>query len=58
MEQALSSALNLDSKLFDNTDSLLTNVLLFGIRQNSTILKATLEFILSTKGFDEPLFIS
>ena len=55
-----SSLRNLDSKLFDNTDSLLTNILLFGkeslnIDQNTAILNATLEFIISTKRFDEPL---
>ena len=54
---------NLDSKRFDNTDSLLTNILLFGKEslntdQNTAILNATMEFILSTKRFDEPLFIS
>ena len=54
---------NLYSKLFDNIDSLLTNILLFGkgslnTDQNTAILNATMEFILSTKRFDEPLFIS
>ena len=53
---------NLDSKLFDNTDSLLRNILLFGKEslnadQNTAILNAAMEFILSTKNFDEPLFI-
>ena len=54
---------NLDSKLFDNTDSLLTIILLFGKEsvntdQNTTIFNATTEFILSTKRFDEPFFLS
>ena len=54
---------NLDSKLFDNNDSLLTNILLFGLEsfntnQNKTIVNANIIFILSTKRFDEPLFIS
>ena len=45
----------------ENTDSFLTNILLFGSKeslntnQNTAILNATLEFILSTKRFDEPL---
>ena len=48
---------NLDSKLFDNTDSPLTNILFFGkeslnTNQNTAILNATMEFILSTKRFD------
>ena len=54
---------NLDSKLFENTDSFLTNILLFGKEslnkdQNTAILNATLEFIISANRFDEPLFIS
>ena len=45
---------NLDSRLFDNTDSLLTNILLFDKQsrntdQNTAIVNATMEFILSTK---------
>ena len=44
----------------ENTDSFLTNILLFGkeslnTNQNTAILNATMEFILSTKRFDEPL---
>ena len=58
-----STLCNLDSKLFDNTGSLLTNTLLFGKEslntdQNTAIFNANMEFILSTKRFDEPLFIS
>ena len=54
---------NLDSKLCGNTDSLLTNSLLFdkeslNTDQNTAILNANMEFILSTKRFDESLFIS
>ena len=59
----LSTLRNLVSKLFDNADFLLTNILLFGkeslnTNQNTSILNAAMEFILSTKRFDEPLFIS
>ena len=44
----------------ENTDSFLTNILLFckeslNTNQNTAILNATMEFILSTKRFDEPL---
>ena len=54
---------NLDSKLFGNTDSFVTNILLFGkeslnTNQSMAILNATTEFTLSTKRFDEPLFIN
>ena len=43
--------MTVDSKLFGNTDSLLTNILLFGKESlnknhNTTILNATMEFIL------------
>ena len=54
---------NLDRKLFDNTDSLQTNMLLFGnespnTNHNTVIFNATMKIILSTKRSDEPLFIS
>ena len=54
---------NPDSKLSENTDSPLTNILLFSkecldINQNTAILNSTMEFILSTRRFEEPLFIS
>ena len=44
---------NIDSKLFDNTDSLLTNIFLLGKKsldtdQNTAILNATMGFILAT----------
>ena len=65
MKEALSFSTfrNLDSKLCGNTDSLLTNSLLFdkeslNTDQNTAILNANMEFILSTKRFDESLFIS
>ena len=54
---------NLDSKLSENTDSLMRNILLVGkeslnTNQNRATLNATMEFTLSTKRIDEPLFIS
>ena len=54
---------NLWSKLFENSDSLLTNFQLFGTEtlnttQNAAIPNATMEFLLSTKRFQVPLFIS
>ena len=57
-----STLLNLDSKLLGNTDFLLTNILLFGkealnTNENTAMLNATMEFILSTKRFDEPHLI-
>ena len=58
-----STSRNLDSKLFDNTDSFQINILLFGKESLDTdqimaILNETMEFILSTTTFDKPLFIS
>ena len=64
MKETLFSTLpNLDSKLFENTDSLMRNILLFGkdslnTNQNTATLNASMEFTLSTKRTDEPLFIS
>ena len=61
MKEALSLALynNLDRKLFDNINFFLTNMLfLQATYQNTAILNATMAFILSTKKFDEPLFLS
>ena len=47
--------------MLENTDLALTNVLLsgnlpFNRTSNSQILNATIEYILSTKVFGEPLF--
>ena len=52
---------NNDSKLLEITDSSLTHTLLYGnpsfdIITNSLILNATIDFILSTKRFEEALF--
>ena len=52
---------SLDCTLLDNTDSSLTQTLLFGntsfkSNKNLKILIATIDYILSTKKFEEPLF--
>ena len=52
---------SLDCNLLDNTDSTLTKTLFFGnasfkSNKNLKILIATIDYILSTKRFDEPLF--
>ena len=57
----LSTIGNIHYKLLENTDSVLTQTLLFGntsfdITDNTKILNATINFILLTKRFDEPLF--
>ena len=57
----LSTIGNTNYKLLENTDSVLTQTLLFGntsydITGNTKILNATVTFILLTKRFDEPLF--
>ena len=51
---------NIGCKLLESTDSCLTETLLFGSTSldpetNSLILNATIDFILSTKRFEEPL---
>ena len=57
----LSNVGNINYKLLENTDSNLTQTLLFGntsfdITDNTKTLDATINFILLTKRFDEPLF--
>ena len=57
----LSAIRNIDSKLLEITDFSLTQILLYGnpsfdIITNSLILNATIDFILSTKRFEEALF--
>ena len=52
---------NIDCKLFETTDSFLTQTLLHGnpsfdIITNSLILNATLDFIFSNKRFEEAFF--
>ena len=56
----LSTILSLDSKLLDGTDYDLTQTLLFGnTTQTSSnkfkIINASIDYILSSKRFDEPL---
>ena len=57
----LTTISNIDCKLLEITDSSLTQMLLYGnpsfdIITNSLILNATIDFILSTKRFEEALF--
>ena len=56
----LSSLVNIDHTLLDNTDLSLTQILLFGnttfnAKENTKIVNLTIHFVLSTKRFDEPL---
>ena len=57
----LSTTRNIDRKLLENNDSSLTQTVLYGnpfldIITNSLFLNATIDFILSTKRFEEALF--
>ena len=57
----LSTIRSLDSKLLDFTDYDLTQTLLFGVTSqtssnNFKIINASIDYILSSKRFDEPLF--
>ena len=57
----LSTICSLDSKLLDSNDYDLTQTLLFGntsqtSRNNLKIINASIDYILSSKRFDEPLF--
>ena len=57
----LSTIRSLDSKLLDFTDSGLTQTLLFGntsqtSSNNFEIINASIDYILSTRRFDQPLF--
>ena len=52
---------NFNCSLFENTSKVLTQILLFGNTSlspsdNPKILRATIDFILSTKRFDKQLF--
>ena len=52
---------NIDCKLLENTETSLTQAVLYGntyldINTNSLILNATIDFILSTKRFEGALF--
>ena len=53
---------NIDSKLLDYSDLRLTQILLFGdtsldVNTNSSVLNATMNFVLSSKKFEEPRFL-
>ena len=57
----LSTIENTDSNLLDLCEPVLIRTLLFGSNSfdtnaNTNVLNATIEYILSTKRFDEPLF--
>ena len=59
----LSTIGNINYRLLENTGSVLTQTLRFGntscnITDNTKILNATINFILLTKRFDEPLFFA
>ena len=52
---------NIDSKILESNDSYLTKTLLFGSTSfdsetNAFVLNATIDYILSTERFEEPLF--
>ena len=56
----LNSLVNIDHTLLDNTNFSLTQILLFGNTtfnaiENTKIINLTIDFVLSTKRFDEPL---
>ena len=57
----LSTLVNIDHTLLDNTDFSLTQILLFGnttfnAKENTKIINLTVDFVLSTTNrFDEPL---
>ena len=53
---------NIDSKILDSNDSYLTQTLLFGSTSfdsetNTLVLNATIDYILSTERFEQPLFL-
>ena len=57
----LSTLVNIDNNLLDLCEPVLIRTLLFGSNSfdtdaNTNVLNATIEYILSTKRFDEPLF--
>ena len=57
----LSTIVNIDNNLLDLCEPVLTRTLLFGCNSfdtdaNTNVLNAAIEYILSTKRFDEPLF--
>ena len=57
----LSTLDNIDSKILESNDSYLTQTLLFGStlfdsETNTLVLNATIDYILSTERFEQPLF--
>ena len=57
----LSTLNNIDSKLLESNDSYLTETLIFGSTSfdsetNTLVLNSTIDYILSTERFEEPLF--
>ena len=57
----LSTLVNIDNNLLELCEAVLIRTLLFGSNSfdtdaNANVLNATIEYILSTKRFDEPLF--
>ena len=57
---SLSSLVNIDHTLSDNTDFSLAQILLFGkttfnTKENTKIANLTIDFVLSTERFDGPL---
>ena len=57
----LSTLDNIDSKILKSNDSYLTQTLLFGSTSfdsetNTLVLNATIDYILSTERFEQPLF--
>ena len=57
----LSTLVNIDNNLLDLCEPVLIRTLLFGSNSfdtdaNTNVLNATIEYIISTKRFDEPLF--
>ena len=57
----LSTLNNIDSKILESNDSYLTQTLLFGSTSfdsetNTLVLNATIDYILSTERFEQPLF--
>ena len=52
---------DIDKRIFDKNDSLITQTLLFGdeklsITDNKSILEATIQFLISSARFDSPLY--
>ena len=60
--QAIHNVNGIDSAIFNKSDSVVTRILLYGNESfkdevNLLILNATIDFVLSTNRFDEPLYL-